>query len=649
MAIAPMKKVMILSHRSEVEDLLEALQAEGIFQILRTEEAAVSRDFPDLAAAADKPRDLEQLVGRLEKGTAFLKPYHIKGDGLASMLAPRMVINEQTYKKVISDIDVTKLLETIEKNRSENENLNFEIENLRNRLNELLPWRELTTPVEELGRLERAVCLVGFMPSQHFEETSKQLKAIGAIIHVVGSTGTKDACIIVCLTDAAEETQKLLRSADFESFSFGDMTGTVADAVADIQTQLADLTGRLEDNIQESRKLAENLPNLKILLDYYNNLLNREQTHSQCPATEQAVVLEGWTKKKDYARLEKLVSQFGASSLHEIEPAENEEPPIEIENTSIIKPFEIVTRLYGMPHRLSIDPTAFLAPFFALFFGLCLTDAGYGLLMMVFFIWMLMKTQVSKRFILLMLACSALTIVAGALTGGWFGDAVQQFIPSLEPVRKKMMWFDPLENPMMFFKLSLVLGYIQILVGLTIAFVHNLMQKDYIAAVFDRLTWLVLLNCVVVFIFVGGEVGKILGYVALLPAAMIFLFSERRGGTAGRLGMGLYNLFSAIFYMGDVLSYLRLMALGMVTAGMAMATNVIAKIALDIPYGIGIIFMVLVLIVGHSFNTAFNALGAFVHTLRLQYAEFFPKFFTGGGAAFRPLSKEYKHIAVENE
>lgn len=141
-------------------------------------------------------------------------------------------------------------------------------------------------------------------------------------------------------------------------------------------------------------------------------------------------------------------------------------------------------------------------------------------------------------------------------------------------------------------------------------------------------------------------IGTFFGRLALLPAGMILLFSERQGGWGGRIGMGTYNLFSTIFYVGDVLSYLRLMALGMVTAGIAMAVNVIAKIAFDIPYGIGVIAMILVLVGGHGFNLAMSGLGAFVHTLRLQYVEFFPKFFVGGGKQFEPLNKEYKHIYI---
>jgi V/A-type H+-transporting ATPase subunit I len=440
---------------------------------------------------------------------------------------------------------------------------------------------------------------------------------------------------------------------DFEQVSFEGMTGTAAELIK----QDVEKINRIQDQMNIQRKqaalLAENLLNIEILYDHYTNLLSREKTRTDAPATEQTVLFEGWVKKNDLSRLEETVSKFKASSLHKLEPAEDEDVPVEIENKNIIKPFEVITRLYGMPRYFEVDPTVFLAPFFALFFGICLSDVGYGLVMIAAMVFLVRRMQGDKKLLLMLAICSGAAVVIGALTGGWFGDAIQQFVPALVPLKNRIMVFDPLEQPEKLLILALILGYIQIMSGILIAFGHNLRRKDFVAAVCDQLTWLVMLNSVVLFGLskagiVPASVGSFCGRLAIVPAVVIFLFSNRQGSWASRLGMGFYNLFSAVFYMGDVLSYLRLMGLCMVGVGMAMAINLIAKLALDIPFGLGVIAAVAVFVAGHGFNLALSALGAFVHTMRLQYVEFFPKFFTGGGKAFEPLRKEYKHIYLKD-
>jgi V/A-type H+-transporting ATPase subunit I len=454
------------------------------------------------------------------------------------------------------------------------------------------------------------------------------------------------------LIENTDEVQKSLRSAEFEPVNFESMTGKASDLIREHSKKLEKAQSRLNSYKEQAAALSENLLNLQILFDHYQNLLSREQTRDTAPATESTVLLEGWVKKQDFARLGKLVADFDASSLTKIKPAEDEEIPVEIENKRIIKPFEVITRLYGMPQHFEVDPTVFLAPFFALFFALCLTDAGYGLVMAVLiglFIW---KMQGDKKLMWMLGICAAATFIAGALTGGWFGNAIQMFILG-KPNKSIALWFDPFEKPMTFFVLSLGLGYFQIMAGLAVGFGHSLKRRDYLSAVCDYLSWLVMLNSVVIFLAakfgaIPAPIGKIFGIVALIPAAIILLFSERQGGWAGRIGMGVYNLFSTIFYMGDVLSYLRLMALGMVTAGLAMAINVIVEICSKIPVA-GILIAVIVFVGAHMFNMAINVLGAFVHTLRLQYVEFFPKFFVGGGKQFMPLSKEYQHIYITKE
>lgn len=653
MAILKMSKIMVVCHRSQASKLLGALQNSGICQILNAEEAMVSKEHPDLGVAGEKPRQIEQILNEVSKSLFFLKDYAELPKGLAAALAPKTIISQQDYEKIAADKSVIETSRKAVQLQQSVEKLKSDIENLQGQLRYLEPWVSLTIPVENLRELKKAVCLTGLIATNKLSEINDKLNELGAAVEQVGISGTRTACIIVSLNETAAELQKLLRSADFETMSFESMTGTISQIQKDTQNKLDEKNNQLQKLNAEAKTLAKDYRKLAVIHDHYANLLTMEQTHSDCPATEKAVIFEGWARKKDYNRLEQIVSKFDAAQIQQIAPAEGEEIPVEIENKQIIRPFEVVTRLYGMPKYFNLDPTAFLAPFFAIFFGMCIADAGYGILMIAMLAAFIWKMQGDKKLLYMLGLCGVATIVIGALTGGWFGDGIQKFIPALGPVREKMMWFDPFENPMLFFGIAVGLGYFQLITGLVIAFIYNLIKKNFIAAVCDQLTWIVMLNSLVLFGaskagVIPAKIGSILGYLALVPAIMIFLFSHREGGIGARLGMGFYNLFSSVFYLGDVLSYLRLMALGMVGAGLAMAINVIAQVFGKIPV-IGFFVTLLILIGGHVGNLLLAILSAFVHTLRLQYVEFFPKFLVGGGREFKPLTNEYKYIQVEQK
>ncbi len=647
MAVARMAKFIIVTHRAEAAPLFETLQAEGICQILNAEEAVVTRDEPDLAAAAERPRDLEDFLGGLEASIKFLSGYAPKR---GSLFEPRSLVDQKSYNEVISDPWLPRVAQRARRCAADIEKLHTRIEELNSSLEHLAPWKALATPVEQIASLKQLAALPGLAPTQHLDKVKADLDQFDAVLEQVGRANTRAACIIVCPRNNVTDVQRLLRLVDFEPVSFEGLTGTVADLMDEYTQTLRRARDQLRSHHNMAVELSKSLLKLQILCDHHRNLLRREQARSVAPATESTVILEGWVKQRDYSRLEKVLSGFAASSLTRVEPAEDEDVPVEIDNTRAVEPFEVITRLYGMPHSTDVDPTPLLAPFFGLFFGICLTDAAYGLVMIGFLWWMLKKTK-GARFIRMMMFCSVTTVVAGALTGGWCGDAIQMFVPRLKAFRQSLMWFDPLEKPMHFFVISLALGYLQIIFGVAVAFWRKWKRGQKKYALCDHLTWFVWLNCLVVFGMgkaghLPESVARMFGFVAIVPAVAIVLFSEREGGLVARIGMGCYNLFSTVFYVGDVLSYIRLMALGMVTAGFGMAINeIVAKVmALG---AIGWILGGVIFIVGHLFNIANSSLSAFVHSMRLQFVEFFTKFMVGGGKQFEPLSRQYEHIEIE--
>ena len=657
MAIVPMEKILIVAHRSQAGDLLEALQDAGLVQLLPADQAMVSKEWPELQVDFRRPKELEELVGRLEKAIAFLES-HAKGPAPTSLFAPQIEIDASTYSSILSGRQAMNLLEETEAVHKQLDRLETELEQTEEQLERLLPWRNLLCRLEELTSFRTVQALIGLIASQNVpavEAALAELTELPATIEIIGESEGRKACVIFCLAETSGEVQKILRNAEFEPARLEGLKGTPAELIEQCrrrQEELKKEIGRLKEKAAE---LAERRLELKVLFDYYSNLLKRKTAQLQSPATEQTLFLEGWVKRKDYPRLEEIVHRFDGCDVTILIPCEGEEPPVEIENPPVVRPFETITRLYGMPAPTSVDPTVFLAPFFAIFFGLCLADAGYGLILMVVLGWILKKMRGPKAAFQMLFLCGFTTLAAGIITGGWFGDAITSLLGPdtfLERLRVRLMLFDPMSQPMVFFVLSLILGYVQIQVGLFIALIHNLRKRDFAAAIVDQGCWIVMLNCLACLGLAKGGIlpatlAKPMGLAALVPAAGIFLFSGRGLGMGGRVGIGLFQLFSTVFYLSDILSYARLMALGMVGSGFGLAINVLVKLVMDVPW-VGWLLGALVFVVGHLFNLGMSMLGAFVHSLRLQFVEFFPKFLTGGGQEFRPLRKEFKHIAVRS-
>ncbi len=659
MAVAPVKKILIISHESQAQALLAAVQKAGIVHLLDADNAAVIKAYKELKAASVRDRSVDELCHKLEKAVTFLKQHHT-GKPLATLLAPKVVVDDYAFERTVSSKETRETLDDVLTAAADLDELTGDIDSKKAKLNMLMPWKTFKDDLESFGDLSSVDVFTGVVSAPAWDELSQFLNdpQNGAVVNVISRTKAQVFCVIIVMKEKSADVYKQLRTIEFEAVSFDGFNGSVSDNIDHLKRQIhagGEKVAKLRHN---AHKLADSLLDIQMMYDYYVNIRSHAAAFNSSPATEQTRIFEGWVKTGDMPKLQELMLDFDAASVCEIAPLPDEAVPVDIENNHWAKPFEVITKLYGVPRYFELDPTVILAPFFAIFFALCLTDAGYGLVMIAASVYVLNKMQAGKRFMSLILVCSILTVFTGAMTGGWFGSllldfAVKYNFTGLETLINKMTWFNPLEDPMTFLVMAIVLGYIQIMVGLFAGFVSVLKNKGIFAAVFDKLTWIVLLNSILVMaISMAGILPAVVGKVAImliyLAAAGILFLSHREGGIGARLGMGGFNLFSAIFYLGDLLSYLRLMALGMATGGVAMAINIIGGLISDVPY-VGFILAVIFMVCGHVFNILQSILGAFVHSMRLQFVEFFPKFMEGGAMPFTPFVESYKYVYIKQE
>ncbi len=658
MAIAALQKILIVAHKSEQSVLLDRLQSEGFVHICPAEQSGLRQDFAELPGPQATGRSSELLRSRLAECINFLQPHAPRPATLRERLAPRRALPVEKYEQTVRQSNADELLGDAQQLRERLGKIDAQADKLAQRLGVLEPWQVLDAPVEGLGPSQRSVILAGMIPNNRdWDELKAELAEAEVAIDTVNRTQDLHYCILAYAQSAAETARHAIHKIDFEPASFEGLTGKPAEIIAAARKELLQLNQQRQEVLEKVSRLAKRVETFGVLHDHFQNLANRDQMIGQALATPSSCFLEGWIRKGDWAKLEAVVAEFSACMVEKTTPAQDEEAPVDLQNIKPFRPFEMITSLYGMPGKKDLDPTPYLAPFFAVFFGLCLTDAGYGLVLLIgALIGLKLLGRGAAKLMTVLAIGGGMAIILGAITNGYFGDGVDKLgWPWLMAMRDYLVshvGFDPMKSPMTFFALAVILGYFQLMFGLVIALVHNLRQKEFIAALGDQITWLCLLNGILIMTLakigmLPSQLAPVFKILAIAAALGLVVGSQREGGIGERLGMGFYNLFSAIFYLGDILSYLRLMALGLVTAGIAMAVNVIAGIAWEIPY-VGILAAIIILIGGHLVNLLLSSLSAFVHTLRLQYVEFFPKFFEGGGTEFSPFSRQWKYTKIDS-
>jgi V/A-type H+-transporting ATPase subunit I len=464
----------------------------------------------------------------------------------------------------------------------------------------------------------------------------------GAVINTVSSDEKQRYCIAVSLKNDTDNMLDVLRKYGFNPVSFEDVVGTAQENVAKCTKELKDVDEKIASSEEKMSAEAENIQSLEFL---YDNLAIEKERYSALNnilTTKETFYFDGWFPVNCEDKIKNVLDKYGC--YYELKEREKgEQMPIFLKENALVEPFRAITDLYSTPSVEDIDPTPFLAPFYFIFFGMMLSDAGYGLVITIACFAALKIYNLEgmmKRLLTMFMYCGISTIFWGVMFGGYFGD-----IFGIKPV-----WFNPTDEPMTLLIFSLILGVIHLFLGMGLK-AHILIKNGQILdAVCDIFLWYVLLVGVVLW-GIGSSItpalsvlGKWMSIVGVL--GILFTGGRNKKGI-GKITGGLGSLYGITGYLSDVLSYSRLLALGLATGVVAQVINTLGRM---VGHGvIGVIIMLVILVIGHFFNLDINALGSFVHSSRLQYVEFFGKFYEGGGKLFNPFSRKTKYVEIIKE
>lgn len=528
---------------------------------------------------------------------------------------------------------------------------------------QLRPWTALKAP---LGgqKTRETICLVGSVPGQCeeqalFEQLYREkplLEALAVCAKAQSSAATMVA--VSCLRHDKEELEQALQALGFVSCPF---TGTQSarqrlDKLALERSAIEDESQQLAGSLK--RQAAHPEP-VYFAADAFLAQWQQAQARARLMESDATVYVSGYVPAARAQALADDLQQKFTVAVELRDPAPEEDVPVLLKNNKFVRPVESITRMYALPGLRDIDPSGVMAFFYYLFFGMMLSDAGYGLVMLLGTSWALAKLKVSdemRQTLRMFRYCGISTVFWGVMFGSWFGDIVQvvgrEFFGAQVP--SLALWFEPIRDPIKLLLFSFALGLVHLCVGLAARFAVLWKQRRRADAVLDVVPVLLLvLGAAPLAAGILTPVPPLFARVgqacALLGAALLLLTSGRSASNLfAKLGGGIYGLYNtASGYLSDVLSYSRLLALGLATGSIASVVNMMGAMPENLV--IKAVLLTVVFLVGHAVNLAINLLGAYVHTNRLQFVELFSKFYEGGGRPFEAFAVPHKYTTIEEE
>lgn len=669
-----MKRMALCALKKDRKRILEDLQRRGVVEIgdaavedgvFQKTDLSDSRDvFAKNVAAAR--RALEILDRAAPEKKSMLASLEGKKTLTAEQYAAFSARHDETVRLARRLVELER---EIAENRAEVVRTQLERE-------ALAPWMELDVPLNFSGTKTTAA-FVGSVPGElSAEELTARLA--GAVpsagpfcAEVVGTARDQTCFFLLCEGKDRDAFGAGLASLDFARPAVQGDRPPKQQAQA-LEAAAKECRGAIERDEEEIKSCADRRSDLELLCDYDTMRSEKYEAIGRLAQSKRTFFLTGYVPAKKAAALEADLGGRYDLALEFSDPAEGEDVPVLLKNGGFSRPVEDVVESFSLPGKGEVDPTAVVAPFYYFLYGMMLGDAAYGVIMTaVTFILLRKYRNMSPgmhRMVNMFLFCGISTTFWGVMFGSYFGDVVDVVGSTFfhTAVTIPAVWFLPLGQPMRLLVFCLFVGVVHLFTGLGVGLYQLLRAKRYKDALYDIVFWYMLVAGLIVLLLstrmmrdmfglgftIPAGAARAAAAVAAIAAVGIVLTGGRESRSPfKRILKGLYALYNVTGYLSDILSYSRLLALGLATGVIASVVNKMGSMAGGGP--VGAVMFVVIFLFGHTMNIAINMLGAYVHTNRLQYVEFFGKFYSGGGRRFTPFSAsahtKYYQFKEENE
>ena len=647
MAIVKMKKFTLFAFEAERKRLLEELQRFGYVNFSKS----------DLIEEFDYLKDVEvSTVGNnyVEESTRikwmidYVGRFVEKEKGLSALKKGPVVYTFNELEKEANSYDyITDFNELSEISKKIDSN-NQKITAIDNSIKEISPWKSIKEPIEDLNSFRKLKFIMGYLPTKSLEKFRSSIVDLkSTYFEEIDIVGRNSYCIIFTNQLEKEAVYENLRLNSFSEVNL-EIKGIVSEEIQRLEVEKKILEEENSKLTDEIKKFTVNHQKMQSVYEYYQNLSLRNTVVSNFKATDKLDIIQGYIPADKENNFKELLEKLSASKVYlEIEDAKKDDPdvPIILKNNKIASLFESVTKMYALPKYDEVDPTFILSIFYWIFFGMMVADFAYGLILFVgsgIALMTLKFNDSTKKFLKFFFALSFSTMIWGLIYGSAFGDLIT--LPT--------QILDSSKDFMTVLMLSLAFGGVHLAFGLGMKAYVLIKNGNPMDAFYDVFLWYLTLTTVIL-VIVGkvitlpSIVNTIAFYGMIVGMLGIIAFGARDSKSiAGRIAGGLYSLYGITSYIGDFVSYLRLMALGLAGGFIAVAINIIVKMLVGGGI-VGIIFGVIVFVFAQLFNIFLSFLSAYVHTSRLMYVEFFSKFYEGGGKAFKKFRSENKYIEVK--